>query len=225
MPRTSTLTEDAYTHLRRDIIRGHWKPQEPLRMHQLSDRYGMGQSPLREALSRLQAERLVVLMPLKGFTVAPLSPFEMWDAITFRILLETEALRLSVRDGDDAWEAAIVAALHALILQARRAETEDADPDAFEARHHDFHRALIAACHSPRMLEQFDRLYAECERYRFPTLGALAPVKRDIQAEHRAIAEATLARDADTACSLLATHYRQTAEQVEARFQAMARLS
>ena len=222
MPRTSTLTEDAYTHLRRDIIRGHWKPQEPLRMHQLSDRYGMGQSPLREALSRLQAERLVVLMPLKGFTVAPLSPFEMWDAITFRILLETEALRLSIAKGDDAWEAAIVAALHALILQARRAETQDADPDAFESCHHKFHRALIAACNSPRMLEQFDRLYAECERYRFPTLGPAAPVKRDIQSEHRAIAEATLARDADTACTLLAAHYRQTAEQVEARFQAMA---
>ena len=222
MPRNTTRTEEAYTHLRRDIIRGQWKPLEPLRMHNLSERYGMGQSPLREALSRLQAERLVMLMPLKGFTVAPLSAFEMWDAISLRILLETEALRRSIRDGDDRWEAAIVAALHALVLQARRTGTEEADPDLFEARHHDFHRALIAACNSPRMLEQFDRLYAECERYRFPTLDPSAAARRDVQAEHRAIADAALARDADTACDLLARHYRATAERVEARFREMA---
>lgn len=224
MPRNTTLTEDAYRSLRRDILRGHWKPQEPLRMHQLSDRYGMGQSPLREALSRLQAERLVVLMPLKGFTVAPLSPAEMWDAINFRVLLETEALRLSIRDGGDDWEGAIVAALHSLILQAKRVQESgaEADQDEFETRHHDFHRALIAACNSPRMLEQFDRLYAECERYRFPTMAAAAPMRRDIQGEHRAIAEAALARDPAKACDLLTRHYRATAERVEAQFREMA---
>ncbi|MDQ2065263.1 FCD domain-containing protein [Xinfangfangia sp. CPCC 101601] len=218
MARSTTLTEDAYRLLRRDILRGHWKPQEPLRMHQLSDRYGMGQSPLREALSRLQAERLVVLMPLRGFTVAPLTPVEMWDAINFRILLEAEALRLSIRDGDDAWESEIVAALHALVLQARRLEDSpsEADQDAFEARHHAFHHALIAGCKSPRMLEQFDRLYAECERYRIPNMAQGA--KRDVQAEHRAIADATLARDFAKASALLAQHYRDTAVRVEAGF-------
>lgn len=222
MPRSTTLTEDAYRQLRRDILRSHWKPQEPLRMHQLSDRYGMGQSPLREALSRLQAERLVVLMPLKGFTVAPLTPAEMWDAISFRILLETEALRRSIRDGDDLWEGAIVAALHALVLQSKRLEDSgtEADQDEFETRHHAFHHALIAACNSPRMLEQFDRLYAECERYRLPAMATGA--RRDVQGEHRAIADATLARDADKASDLLAGHYRATAERVEARFRAMA---
>ena len=218
MPRSTTLTEDAYRRLRSDILRGHWRPQEPLRMVQLSDRYGMGQSPLREALSRLQAERLVVLMPLRGFAVASLTAAEMWDAINLRILLENEALRLSIANGDDRWEGAIVAALHALLLQTRRmTDTPDEhERDELEARHHEFHRSLILACNSPRMLEQFDRLYTECERYRFP-YGQPA-TQRDIQSEHSAIANATLARDVAKATALLTQHYRTTAEMVEARF-------
>jgi DNA-binding GntR family transcriptional regulator len=146
----------------------------------------------------------------------------MWDAINFRILMESEALRLSIRNGDDGWEGAIVATLHALVLQTRRLiETgSDEDREEFEIRHHGFHRALIEACNSPRMLEQFDRLYAECERYRIPVASSI--IVRDIQGEHRAIADAAIARDAETACDLLAQHYRTTAETVEARFNELA---
>ena len=115
-----TLAEKAYDALRHDIIRGAFPPESPLRLADLSERYGMGFSPLREALNRLQAERLVTAESLRGFRVAPLSPDELHDAIALRIQIESEALRSAIRLGDDAWAAGIVSALYALTLQAGR---------------------------------------------------------------------------------------------------------
>ena len=207
-----TLTEQAYDALRRDIIRGTLAPDTPLRMADLSARYGMGFSPLREALSRLNAERLVVSEPLRGFKVAPLSVQGMRDAMSARILIEGDALRAAIALGDDDWAAQVVSALYALKLQVER---PDPDPWALEARHYAFHRALLAACASPWRLEFFDRLYAATERYRVAVLtGRTSGAGRDIQAEHTELAEAALARHADLAVSLLTAHYQRTADFV-----------
>jgi DNA-binding GntR family transcriptional regulator len=125
-----TLAEKAYDSLRRDIVTGQLKPGAPLRMAKLSQRYEMGFSPLREALNRLQAERLVTSVALKGFSVAPLSMEEMWDATNTRILIEQRALRLSIEQGGDEWEAGIVGSLHALLLQAARGSATEAEARA-----------------------------------------------------------------------------------------------
>ncbi len=211
-----TLAEKAYDALRHDIIRGAFAPGRPLRPANLSERHGMDFSPLREALNRLQAERLVTAESLRGFRVAPLSLDELHDATSVRIMIETQALRAAIQSGDDAWAAGIVSSLYALNLQASRSGSE-ADIWTLEARHYAFHRALLAACNSPWMLEFFDRLYAATERYRIPILlAATHPAGRDVQAEHSALAEAALARDADRAAALLEEHYRKTVEHLSA---------
>lgn len=206
-----TLAEKAYVSLRRDIVEGCYAPNSPLRLADLSERYGMGFSPLREALNRLQVERLVTAESLRGFRVSTRSLPEFEDALQARLLIETEALRQSIAKGDDAWEASVVAALYALRLQIRR---EGGDPDELTARHHAFHRALLAACGSDWLLDFFERLYAATERYRIPALLAVGPQKRDIDAEHGAIADATLARDTARAEQLLREHYLRTAATI-----------
>lgn len=211
-----TLAEKAYDALRRDIVTGQVKPGQPLRMAQLSQRYEMGFSPLREALNRLQAERLVVSVALKGFSVAPLAMEEMWDATNTRILIEARALRLSIERGGDEWEARIVGSLHALLLQAARGTATEDDARLLETRHHAFHHALLSACGSGWLMEFFERLYLESERYRHPILAPRpGDPTRDVQAEHEALAKAVLARDADLACALLADHYRRTAQRLD----------
>lgn len=218
-----TLSEKAYSSIRRDIVQGVLGAGQPLRMADLSARYEMGFSPLREALSRLQVERLVVAEALRGFKVAPLSVEEMQDAVDTRIVLESDALRLAIRLGDDDWSTAIVAALYALKLQVARGQS--ADVWEIEARHYTFHRALLAGCGSPWRLEFFDRLYVATERYRIPVLmsaGTPGQAGRDIQREHAALAEAVLERDAETAVRLLTEHYRQTAETIRLRMQKAA---
>ena len=218
-----TLAEVAYRQLRREIVAGVFEPGQKLRLEVLRARYGLSFSPLREALNRLQGERLVTSIALRGFSVAPFSIAEMWDVVETRILIECEALRRSILMGGDDWEAAIVATFHALSLKTRRlaeAEPEAAAEarDAVESSHREFHSALIAACGSPRLLDLADTLYTQTERYRCPTLvgrGGERP-KRRVVKEHRDIMDAVLARKAALATERLAGHYRHTAQLVEA---------
>ena len=106
--------------------------------------------------------------------------------------------RRSIAQGDDDWEAGIVAAFHALDLQVRRRAAGGPDEGeqliALETRHQDFHRALIARCRSRRLIDIADQLYVETQRYRLPTLSGQNPVtSRDVALEHRQIMEAALA--------------------------------
>ncbi|MDK3018215.1 GntR family transcriptional regulator [Pseudodonghicola flavimaris] len=216
-----TLSNTVYEKLRADIIDGLFAPHQPLRLEQLKQQYGVGFSPLREALNRLQGERLVVSALQRGFRVSSLSVEEMWDAVNSRIFVEGEALRRSIGLGDDDWEAALVASFHALSIIVKRLGQADReiDKDSFdelERRHREFHAALISACGSAWLLDFAEKLNTETERYRVMALrSATLRHERDVEAEHKAILEATLRRDADAASGLLRDHYHATGQFLE----------
>lgn len=214
---TKTLTERAYVQIRNDIIAGRLAPGGKLRIEELRESYAIGASPLREALSRLAAEGFVIAIGQRGFRVAPMSIEELRDITRVRILLETEALAESVRSGDDAWEAKVVASFH-------RLSKIDLDaPDgfaAYEARNHEFHEALVSACTSPLLLRYRAAVYDQHKRYRSLSMQA-HPLRRDLDSEHRAILDAALARDVTGACSATEIHIRRTAEQIEAFYTRM----
>lgn len=217
-----TLAERAYFAIRRDILNGRLQPDQPLRFEYLKATYDLSFSPLREALTRLQAERLVVANALKGFRVADLSLTEMWDVINTRILIEGEALRQSIAAGDDDWEAAMIAAFHSLSRHsARLALThcpEDGALEEMERRHNAFHASLVAACPSRWLLDLSALLYMQTERYRRPLLARprrAAGGETDIHAGHKAMLDAALARDGDRAATLLSGHLLATGSHIE----------
>jgi GntR family carbon starvation induced transcriptional regulator len=218
----ATLSQEAYRRLRLDIIAGVFEAGSPLRLEGLKERYGLSFSPLREALNRLHAERLVVASALRGFRVAEFSVAEMWDAIDTHILIDNEALRRSIKCGNDDWEAGLVGAFHALSRCVQRGAMPKAQRgtqllEELEIRHRDFHTALIAHCGSQRLVDFSGQLYAQTERYRGPAIqGRAASLPhRDIDAEHRAIMDAALSRETDKAVRLLTSHYRLTGEMIE----------
>lgn len=224
----TTASQRAYEHLQSDIVKGHFGSGVPLRLEVLKERYGLSFSPLREALNRLQSERLVVASALRGFRVAELSLEEMWDCIETRILIEGEALRHSIGRGGDEWEGTVVGTFQALsscakrlkALGRKRTEPED---DELERRHRDFHASLISACGSRWLIELSAQLYAQTERYRRPLLGAQAwSSGRNIHAEHEGIMKMVLKRDAGKSIELLGAHYRKTGEIIEHLFKAAA---
>ena len=221
-PRDLTLTEKAYRRLRADIIGGAFEPGSPLRLEALKERYGLSFSPLREALNRLHAERLVVASALRGFRVSNVSFEEMRDAIETRVLIDVEGLRRSIARGDDDWEGAVVAAFHALSrcanrLSALKRERSEEEAEELEGRHREFHLALVSACGSRWLVEFSSQLYAQTERYRRPMMQmrSKTPQARDIEGEHRAIMEAAIARNANSAAFLLKQHYRKTGTMIE----------
>lgn len=200
--------------LRDEIVRGVVAPASKLKLAPLAERYGIGRAPLREAASKLAAEQLLVFEDHRGFRVAPISRADLLDVTRTRQRVEAWALRDAIAHGDDAWEGRVLADLHRL-SKASNLDDSEAGKQAFTERHRDFHATLVSACPSRHLLHFRETLYAHTARYR--TLAEAhyreeAGRPRDVPAEHRALAEATVARDADLACQLLEAHFERTAE-------------
>ncbi len=212
---SKTLVEAAFRRLRTDILRGKLTPGEKLPVEQLSKGYSVGTTPLREALSRLTAAGLVTAEGQRGFRVAPVSPENLIDLSRTRIWIEGLALRAAIARGDRRWEADIVAAAYRL----RGLKPFDAQgvTESWDRENHLFHDALIAACGSPQLLAYREHLQDMSDRYRrLAVLDGLAG--RDLDAEHDAIMEAALARDANRAIKRLADHLLQTTQVVLAMY-------
>lgn len=205
-----TLIEYAYQRLRKDIISGALAPGSKLRIEHLRAGYEIGSSTLREALTLLVADALVISEGQRGFKVAPISLDDLKDVTRMRKMMETLALRESIERGDDQWEGGIVAAFHRLSRVEERLTAEPEQvADSWEDRNSEFHRALIAACTSRWTLHFREILYYQSERYRRFSLVAQTG-RRDVHAEHKAIMDATLARKADLACQLTEDHMDKT---------------
>lgn len=82
---TATLATAVYERLRADLISSALLPGEKLRMERLRERYGVGASPLREALNRLVSEGLVAQIDQKGFRVADVSLEELQELTQARL--------------------------------------------------------------------------------------------------------------------------------------------
>jgi DNA-binding GntR family transcriptional regulator len=205
-----SLTDKAYRQLRSDLLACRLRPGEKLRMNNLCQAFSVSLSAVREALSRLTAEGLVIAEPQRGFRAAPVSSAELHDLTQVRVHIEAMCLRRAIAAGDVGWEERLVAAHHRL---SRTPEREPGDAsrlsDAWAEAHTSFHRALVSACDSPHLLEIREMLHARSERYRrisVPLSRALRPIAQ----EHEGIMQAALERDADRAVGLLSEHLELT---------------
>lgn len=145
-----TKTEYAYQTLRQDILEARLAPDTPLRLVAIREVYGIGWTPLREALSRLEAEHMVLSTANKGYVVAPVSIAELADLTKSKGLVELQLLREAIEFGDQAWEASIVAAHYRLSREVSPLEV-GIDPQTYMAWtgfRDAFQFALLAANHS-----------------------------------------------------------------------------
>lgn len=214
-----TLAERAYLSLRQDVICGKLAPGEKLRVEHLKDQYRVGASTLREALSLLVSDALVSAEGQRGFRVAPISLTDLEDVTNTRVMLETEALRQSIRKGDARWEAALKAS-YQLLTQAEAQPEKQADaaePPQWEARNKAFHDALIAAFDSPWTKYMLAILYRHGERYRNINwrLTAAHTIERRVHEEHETIFMAAINRQEARAALALEAHVRMTHDIVK----------
>ncbi|MEP9356127.1 GntR family transcriptional regulator [Xanthobacter sp. KR7-65] len=220
-----TLSQTAYQLIRRDILSGVLEPGAKLKIETLRAAYQVGPTPIREALSRLSAEELVQIEQQRGFRVAPVTIKELQDISDVRIMLESEAVRRSILEGDYAWEANVVSAFHKLDrMEAARRAHGAVDFDEWEARNREFHDALVAASGSKWLNNLGRQLYSHHERYRRAALKQEhAAPQRDVHAEHRALMEASLARNVPAALDMVRLHIERTVEAVRASLAAAPR--
>jgi len=204
-------SEQAWQALRQAILDGRFKPGAPLRFQELQEFCDMSVSPVREALARLVSAGLVEGEHNRGYRVTELRVSELDDLVRTRALVEGWALEQSIQRGDEHWEARMISALHVLEhLPRLRDDADKLHDERWEARHAEFHTALVSACGSQILLDFCRALYDRADRYRRFSL-MVETGARDVNAEHRAILDAALKRDAETAKRLIAEHYETTA--------------
>ncbi|HVK92825.1 MAG TPA: GntR family transcriptional regulator [Mycoplana sp.] len=223
-----TKTEEAYRLLRRDILSTRLPPGASLRLGSLRDTYGIGWTPLREALSRLEAERLVTAVSNRGFAVAPVSRRELEDLVRARRVVEVPLLLESIERGGSEWEEAVVTA-HYRLSRCKTAvdDPSEAAVDEWDEKHEAFHSALVGAATSGWLLRFRGTISDQLRRHhRFlglaPTLRAAAgqtdgheeamAALREAMAlaHHTTLMEAALDRNVERARGLMEAHIGYT---------------
>jgi DNA-binding GntR family transcriptional regulator len=211
-----TLNASVLVQMRTDIIACRLMPNERLRVESLRGRYGMGTSPIREALMRLEAEGLVELEQNKGFRVAEVSREKLIDLMRTRIEIEGIALRWSLAKGDVDWEAKLLSAFHRLSRQTKiEPSNPDAISEAWSKEHTNFHAALVAACEAPTLLAIRARLFEQADRYVALSIMSNGPLRDDV-GEHKQLMRAALSRDVDKTLNLNRAHITRTLDKVSA---------
>jgi DNA-binding GntR family transcriptional regulator len=209
-PGSDTLSERAAVLLEHDIIAGRLAPGTRLGIVDLVQRYEIGATPIREGLSRLVSRGLIVSIGQRGFRVADISRDDLADITRMRSVVEMEALRLAIDNGDDAWEAGIVGTLHQMRRHIDRTGDEFREGAAdFDRLHKGFHTALLAACGSRRLLAAHSELYDQAYRYRRLMMRGFDSGARFVAA-HQLLADRVLARDVGAAQATLASHLHST---------------
>ena len=220
-PQASTRASTVYDLIHDDIVTGHLQPGSWLRLRELVEIYETGNSPLREALSRLSSSGMVHWEENRGFRVPFASRDGLRELMRTRCWLEEIALRRSIANGDNKWEENLVLAFHWLDQSRLNKANENSKRSVdWALRHRAFHLALISACDSKTLVDYCEQLLGRTFRY-----GNLAKVDkycdRDELGEHRQLRDAALQRDADRAVAVLHVHYTTTCEILMAsgRFQ------
>lgn len=205
-----TLSERAAVLVEHDILAGQLEPGARLGIVDLVRRYDIGATPLREGLSRLVSRGLIVGIGQRGFRVAEVSREDLLDITRMRTVVELEALRLAIANGDDAWEAGVLGALHQMQRYVERHGDQFREGvEDFDRLHKTFHTSLLSACGSRRLLSAHSDLYDQAYRYRRVMMRGFEDGANFVEA-HRNLADKVLARDLDVSQSMLKAHLAST---------------
>ena len=151
--RAATQADQAYEALLAEILDCRLAPGAKITISDVAARLGFSPGAIREALSRLAAEKWTVATAQKGYSVTPVSADELRDLTRTRITIEQLCLRSAIAHGDVEWETSAVAAYHRLhripMMVADGVLRVNA---AWAVAHTTFHAALVAGCGSPWML-------------------------------------------------------------------------
>ncbi|MGW2205025.1 GntR family transcriptional regulator [Streptomyces sp. NPDC001774] len=182
--RPPTAQQFVLEELRRAITTGELRPGGQIRQDALAALLDVSRVPLREALKILEGEGLVVHHIHRGYFVAELSLADLEEVYRIRQLLETEAVRMGVRRGEDG----LLASLEKIQREVERA-ADAGDVTVMAAANRRFHFALIEASGMPRLVRLITTLWDATDAYR-SLYYTEVPHRESAVREHRAVISA-----------------------------------
>ncbi|WP_182466663.1 GntR family transcriptional regulator [Sphingomonas gilva] len=194
--------------LRRDIVRGVFEPWARLKVEHLVQFYGVGHSPVREAILLMSESGLVVHEHQKGYRVAPVSLADYDDVLAVYQRLYKLAIEMAMDLGDEGWEERVVVQLH----RSSKAQVvaPAGDPEArerWQRAYWEFHSQLLSGCNSPLMMQMLGDIGFRLERYVNLFADPKHDAGSDLHAEHRAIVDALVARDKRRTIALIDEYF------------------
>lgn len=192
-----------YDILRDAILEGALAPGQKLRQETLAETIGVSRLPVRSALIQLEADGLVEFHARRGAVVKALSAEQAREVYDIRVLLELEALRLSMADMP-------AERLERLRELGRIADAEEEGADFVDARTQ-FYAELYDAARRPVLWEMIEQLRLKVGRY---VLGWRLVGGTEHVHSHEELVSAVASGDAAAAAEVLRSHLERVRDAV-----------
>ena len=215
LPEVRTLAERVFNQLQDAIVRGELAPGTKITEPGLSKAYGISRGPLREAMRRLEAHRLIERVPHVGARVVKLSMKELLELFDVREAMESMAARLAARHMSSE---EIAGLREVLAFHERQADLQRGEAYYQREGDLDFHYRIVLGSHN-RMLMTIlcDDLYYLVRLYRTQFSASGSRPQRAF-VEHHRIVDAIEAGDEELAELLMRRHVSASRENVAERY-------
>jgi DNA-binding GntR family transcriptional regulator len=197
----ATKADHAYMSIRRKILDGELAPGDVLDQEALAATLSLSTTPVREALRRLESERLIVSRAHRSTEVAPLSFETLEQTYAIRIVLDTMAVELAAANATDEQ----IEEMKRCAGLPRRRD----DPLARLQKNRAFHRAIYSSCGNDMLVGILDSLWDLSDRYRIVVLHHSRAAEA-ARSEHDDILDAVVNRERRKAGQLMRAHMQDS---------------
>jgi len=202
-----SVTENIFEKIKYDIVLGVLKPNQKLKLNLLQKEYNVSISILREVLNRLCGDGFIIYKVQKGFFVSPISKEDLHEIANLRIILETHALEISIKNKDYEWEAELLGAYHKLNHAENELEKNNLNAKSLWTKYDaEFHQILIKKCNSKNLIKIHGVIFDKYHRYQLLVLNyrGMESIK-----EHKNLLDCALIDDFQKAQKILKNHIKK----------------
>jgi len=193
----TNFKESAYKYIKEKIINCEYKPGEVLDLNAIKDELHLSRTPVRDAITTLEQENLVTVLPRRGVIVTSISFKEISDIFTVRENLEPFIARQAASHADP----------EMLKRFKKQFTSQTTGLKELNRLDYEFHLYLVNTLNNPYISSLMDQVLTH--NMRFIVLGSMLPVRlQESNSEHTVILDALLAGDGDKAEKLMIDHMK-----------------
>jgi len=206
------LHDEVAERIRALILSGDLEPKSRVNELELSERFGISRTPLREAIKILATEGLLELLPNRGARVASVDAAEIDEMLEVIAGLEANAALLLV-DRIDADEITAIEERHAAMLSAYNM----GDEAGYFRENRTIHEAMMQAARNATLAQVYATISGRIQRFRYMAHKTPEQWSRAI-AEHEEMLRLIHARDGEALAKLMRLHILGKKDPIAANY-------
>ncbi|MFT9495711.1 GntR family transcriptional regulator [Anaerosolibacter sp.] len=184
------LKEKAYTLIKEKIVKCEWMPGSDISEAQIAEVLGIGRTPVREAILRLNQEKFITIYPRKGMIVSPISAKDIHEVFQIREMVEPYMARLACKNMSTEYLLGLKEKFENIKLDlGKPIDMKYFDLDL------EFHKYIVEAGNNHHLIRFINEIYDLDFRIRVMSTLEIDDIERRSRPEHFAIIEALIARD------------------------------